>query len=263
MNNSTRFFFSLLLMLGLSLQGMAQMPTAKVFKRDADTDYYGKLFVPQGGKYKLKRTPQEGTTISLYYGHVDRTRIYMIPMVVTEDYYYIDATECTHAFVVRSTNPDDVVMVASPAEDQAILDANSSYYWGKALGTQNKLRFAVTSVSNADLRNLSTYKTKAIYCMANPARRGFAFAHLDQFNTTRNMPANSLYVLTQKSSSAPTLEVVWGDEEHADETTAITELPSDNATVAEKAIYTLQGVRVSETVKGNIYICNGKKFIAQ
>ena len=47
-----------------------------------------------------------------------------------------------------------------------------------------------------------------------------------------------------------------------DEATGIVSLKNKNA-IENDVIYTLQGVRVNTPVKGNIYIKNGKKFLAK
>jgi hypothetical protein len=54
--------------------------------------------------------------------------------------------------------------------------------------------------------------------------------------------------------------IVWLDEPGA---TAIFGVKEVKTNEGNNAIYTLQGVRVSQTQKGQIYIQNGKKFIAK
>ena len=90
--------------------------------------------------------------------------------------------------------------------------------------------------------------------MANPATAGFAFAKLDQFATTRNLAAKSLYVLGKKSASAR-LTVIWDDEDDTDAIEGVTP-----ATEQNDAIYNLNGVRVQKAQKG-IFIINGKKVV--
>ncbi len=267
MSIHTRIILTALLILSSSLQSAAQTLSVKVYKPEGSSYYYGKVYIPKDGKYKLKHTQEDGKTINLYYGHLDANRLYMMSMIITEDRYYIDATQCTHALVVRSTKADDVVFENSPEEDQAILDANSSFYFGLALGRQNKLRYTETQVANNDLREQNTFKQKSIYVMTDPAKDLVAFHRLDQFNTTADLPANSLYVLGNKSLTDEELKIIWPDDDieietgikavKSVETSAGSRLPDTDA------IYTLQGVRVSRTEKGRIYIRNGRKFIAQ
>ena len=260
-----RFALSVLLVLGFTLQTAAQTPSAKVFKREGDTYYLGKLYIPKGaGKLKLKHTRSNDGIVELYYGHVDRTKIYLYPMVLTEDCYYVDGTDCSHAFVVRTTTPEDVVMETATAADDELIEANSSYYWNYGLSFQNKLRFNTEQVSNNDLREKSTYKSKNVYIMGNPARYGLVFLWVDQFGTSRYLPANSLYVLTNRSSSAPEqLEVVWPDDDF-ENTTAIK--TSNAACSVDNAVYSLAGQKMGTTAdfanlpKG-LYIINGRKVV--
>lgn len=267
MSIHTRIILTALLILSSSLQSAAQTLSVKVFKAEGSSYYYGKVFIPKGGKYKLKHTQEEGKTINLYYGHVDANRLYMMSMIITEDRYYIDATQGTHAFIVRSTKPDDVIFEHSPEEDQAILDANSSFYFGSALGRQNKLRYTETLVANSDLREQKTFNQKSIYVMTDPEKESVAFRRLDQFNTTADLSANSLYVLGNKSLTDEELNMIWPDDDMEIETgikaVKSVETSAGSRRADTDAIYTLQGVRVSRTEKGRIYIRNGRKFIAQ
>ena len=211
----------------------------------------------------MKRDVNKDVTIELYYGHIDtsKNRIYMHNMVVTEGYYYIDATDCTHAFVVRTNTPDDVILEPATAEDEDVITANDSFWFNSILGRQNKLRFNQAVVANSVLRENATYKTKNIYVMANPVRCGLAFAWLDQFGTSRNLPANSLYILGKYTTSAPELEVVWPEDVDTETITGIEAVKA--TTVKDNAVYNLQGQRVTNMVKGHIYIRNGRKFVAE
>lgn len=251
------------LMAAFSLQCAAQNLTYHVYKRDGESYYFGKVLIPQSGKYKMKRDVNKDVTVELYYGHIDtsKNRIYMHNMVVTEGYYYIDATDCTHAFVVRTNTPDDVILEPATAEDEDVITANDSFWFNSILGRQNKLRFNQAVVANSVLRENATYKTKNIYVMANPVRCGLAFAWLDQFGTSRNLPANSLYILGKYTTSAPELEVVWPEDVDTETITGIEAVKA--TTVKDNAVYNLQGQRVTNMVKGHIYIRNGRKFVAE
>lgn len=262
MKATLRQLFTIFLLTAFTLQASSQNLSYKVYKRDGDKYYFGKVLIPQSGKYKMKRNPTADVTVELYYGHIDTkwNRIYMMNMVITEGCYYIDATSCTHAFVVRTNTPDDVILEPATPEDEDVITSNSSFWFNSAFGVQNKLRFNSEMVTNSVLRENATYKTKNIYAMANPVRRGLAFAWIDQFNTTLNLPANSLYILGKQTSSAPELEVVWPDDEF--ETSTAIKTVNKNETIND-AVYSLQGQRVTNMVKGHIYIRNGRKFVAQ
>lgn len=65
---------------------------------------------------------------------------------------------------------------------------------------------------------------------------------------------------TAKAPEMSEANIVWLDEPGA---TAIFGVKEVKTNEGNSAIYTLQGVRVSQTQKGQIYIQNGKKFIAK
>ena len=263
----SRFIVSFLLLAGLSLQAAAQNPSCKVSKRDGDNFYFGKMYIPQGsGKYKLKRTLSDDGFVILYFGQLDRTKIYMKRLAVTEDSYYVDATDCSHAFVVRTNVADDVEMVPATAVDDEIIADNGSYYFDKALSVQNSFRYTEEEISNSDLQTKSTFKKKNIYVMAEPMVDGFAFKWLDQFGTTDNLPANSLYLTGAKTTAAPEIVLLWPDDD-IEVITGIKSVQTDYSVhvkgAASDAIYNLQGQRVTDMQKGHIYIRNGRKFMAR
>ncbi len=191
----------------------------------------------------------------------------MRQLPVTADSYFIDATDCSHTFVVRTSLPDDVVMQQATAEDDAIVLENESYYFNKALSFQNRFRYSEEEVSNSDLQTLSSFKKKNIYVMADPAVSSLSFEWLDQFGTSASLPAGSLYMVEGRTSTTPEIKILWPDDDIEIETgikaVKSVETSAGSRRADTDAIYTLQGVRVSRTEKGRIYIRNGRKFIAQ
>jgi len=260
----TRFVLTAFLLVAMSLQTVAQNPSCKVYKREGDKYYLGKLYIPKGaGKLKLKHFPTNDALVEMYFGHIDHANIYMMPMVVTEGYYYIDATSTSHALVVRTNTPNDVVMETATAEDDEIIKANDSFYFKPPFSYQNKLRYTTEQISNSELQENSTFKTKNVYMMANPARYGLAFMWIDQFGTSRYMPANSLYILGTKTSSARMLNVIWPDGETTDIEEVRPSVSSTDANNTTDAVYTLQGQRVAAPAKPGLYIINGRKTIVR
>ena len=262
MKQSLRFVLSVILLLSFTLRSAAQAPTAKVYQRAGDKYYLGKLYIPKGaGKVKLNRVPKKDVLVELYFGHIDHANIYMMPMVVTEGYYYIDATNYAHALVVRTNTPDDVVMEVCTAEDDETVKANDSFYYMPPFSYQNKLRYTTDKVDNSVLQESNTYKSKNVYVMANPAKYGLAFMWIDQFSTSRYLPANSLYILgPQMALASDMIEVIWPDDE-AGNATGVEALRK--TVQPDGAIYNLQGQRVTSTNRGQIYIRNGRKFMAR
>ena len=102
----------------------------------------------------------------------------------------------------------------------------------------------------------TTYgESKTLYAMKNPASVG----KLDwgKVATSSYLPKGAVFVVCNESAEAR-LNIIWLD----DNTTAIEDiLNKENA--QNGAMYTLQGVRISAPVKGQIYIQNGKKYLAK
>ena len=70
-------------------------------------------------------------------------------------------------------------------------------------------------------------------------------------------------MLLKKYANSPAYaHVVWMDDDQA---TGIFGVKSDvnNISTVNNAVYTLQGIRVNQLKKGQLYIMNGKKFIAK
>ena len=226
-----------------------------VVKSAKNAFYYGKLYLPSGsGQYKIAREPAAGVTVNVYEGRIDGEAIYMKKIDTYENIYWIDAADMDQVFVVRSTAADAVKAEPVTAADDEYTTADDFYYYDKSDGKKNSLQYSYAGVVNTELQNSEPYRSKNIYVMANPATAGFAFAKLDQFATTRNLAAKSLYVLGKKSASAR-LTVIWDDEDDTDAIEGVTP-----ATEQNDAIYNLNGVRVQKAQKG-IFIINGKKVV--
>jgi len=228
---------------------------AGVVKSKTNSFYYGKLYLPAGsGQYKIAREPAAGVTVNVYEGRIDGEAIYMKKIDTYENIYWIDAADMDQVFVVRSTTADAVKAEPVTAADDVYTTEPDFYYYDKSDGRKNSLQYSYAGVVNTELQNSEPYRSKNIYVMANPATAGFAFAKLDQFATTRNLAAKSLYVLGKKSASAR-LTVIWDDEDDTDAIEGVT-----TATEQNDAIYNLNGVRVQKAQKG-IFIINGKKVV--
>ena len=256
---------------------------AKVAKPEGYTYAYGKLFIPKGisGKYKIKSDYNSSTDkneIQVYYGQIDNSnsKIYMYQLPIINDFFWIDATDVDHAFLIR-TSKDVTEIKAEPVEEddadeaQAIEDNDNFYYFGAALAVQNQLRYNPAKVVNQELRNNAEFKDRAVYMMDNPATYGYQFRKIDKTSfingtTPRYMPAKSLYVVAKNGSdvitAAPELEVIFVDDENVDANTTGIETVKNEVELNSDAIYNLQGVRVSGAQKG-IFIKNGKKFVVK
>ncbi|MBR1880916.1 MAG: hypothetical protein IJ804_09280 [Prevotella sp.] len=235
---------------------------AKVYRQDGTNKaYYGKMHIPQGGKYRISMNPTASSTVGVFRAYIDGQYIYLSAVDTYGHTYWIDATDCDHNFLVRSNDGSDVVAEPVTAAEDAAMDDNGYFYFDSGDARKNQLRFATAAVPNAMLRTSSTYKDRPVYVMANPARRGLSFAWLDQDATTLDLPQGALYILGKAGSKGRLMNIVFEDD--FDEATAINSTRTDATPVSDDACYTLQGVRVAEPQKGTLYIRNGKKYVAE
>ena len=126
-----------------------------------------------------------------------------------------------------------------------------------------------------DAADIDIYRTGAtiaedLYIMSDPSKnKGFRIDMMP-ITSSNNAYINTgwYYMLLKKYKDLTTstaAHVVWLDDATEGEITGILTVKDNAKNVAAKSegIYTLQGVRVSEMQKGNIYIVNGKKYIAK
>ena len=127
--------------------------------------------------------------------------------------------------------------------------------------------------NNRAAADIDIYRTGAtiaedLYIMSDPSKnKGFRIAK-SEITSSNNAYINTgwYYMLLKKyEGAAAAAHVVWMDDATEGEITGILTVKDNAKNVAAKSegIYTLQGVRVSEMQKGQIYIVNGKKYIAK
>jgi hypothetical protein len=238
--------------------------TAKVF-RPAGTDgfYYGRIYVPQGGKWRVAKTPAKGVQAGVYRAYIDGADIYLSRLDSQGGYYWIDATETSHSLIVRSTSPADIIFESVSAADDAAMQAEGYYYFDKSESKKNKLATALETVLNANLAKTFNLDKRCLYVMANPAKYGLAFIQLDPTASSVDLAKNSLYI-TGKKVSASRLNIIFTDDmEEPVEATAIKDVKTSGTQQSDNAVYSLQGIRTAQPQKGHLYIKNGKKFVQQ
>ena len=244
-----------------------------VGKRDGDTYAYGKLYLPKGSKMKYKVNAEVTGTgtdavnnVQLYYARIDKSKnaIYMHSLPTIDGYYWIDATEVDHAFMVRTKGKESgTVITAEPvteAEDALFAaDVTGDYvYFDKTFAKMNQFGYTTQKIANQNLRNDAEFLDRDIFYLANPKTRGFAFIQVDK--TQDGLAAKSLYIVGKLNTVNGRANVIFDDEvESESETTGIenVEVESNN-----DAIYNLQGVRVNGDAKG-LFIQNGKKYVVK
>lgn len=102
-----------------------------------------------------------------------------------------------------------------------------------------------------------------LYVMNNPAKyKGFRIDKNEISKEKKTYIGEGWWYMMLRKTTGSSAKVVWMDDAEA---TGIFDVKNDVKAekIGDNAIYTLQGVRVSEPQKGQIYIMNGKKFIAK
>ena len=109
-----------------------------------------------------------------------------------------------------------------------------------------------------------TKVVEELYRMRDPkALRGFEIVKDEIKKNGAYIGTGVYYMLLKKYANSPAYaHVVWMDDDQA---TGIFGVKSDvnNISTVNNAVYTLQGIRVNQLKKGQLYIMNGKKFIAK
>ena len=264
----------------------------------------------------IKRVQQiDGTNkakITIYGSYTDEddalnaATIYMIPLKVTNGYYYIPGTNKTTLIVKVENNGADFTensyKVKVNQEGYPDYAGGNNSIWA---GLENKELYVASNIMTnqqlvdkqaADAANAGggedygyyhndrtkanvdiyrgTYGTadqaiaEDLYIMSDPSKnKGFRIDK-SAITSTNNAYINAgwYYMLLKKygDDDAPA-RVLWMDDITEGEITGILNVKNDaqNNSAKSTAIYTLQGVRVSAPVKGQIYIQNGKKFIVK
>jgi len=261
------FLFSLLLLFASVANAQTSL-SVKVYGLGETANKYGKLYVPQGAKYRIQMRPSANTTIGVYRAYVDGSDIYLNKLDVQGGYFWIDATEMAHALIVRSTSSDNVVAEVVTPEQDAMMNDEGYYYFDKSEARKNRLNYATSTVANETLLTSTTFNSKSIYVMANPARHGLAFALLEPVSSHRDLNAGSLYILTKKTSSSRQLNVVWADEDMNDnpmdtDKSVSTEINSIESFSDDDPVYSLEGRRLSVSEKAPVYIRKGRIYIGK
>ena len=214
---------------------------------------------------------------------LNASTIYMMPLKVTNGYYHIPGTNTTTLIVKVENNGADFnansyKVKVNQTDYPAYAAANNSIWTGLV---NNELFVAQNIMTNEQLidktaKNGSTpvdiYRgtsdiAEDLYIMSDPSKnKGFRIDKTE-ITSSNNAYINTgwYYMLLKKYTGAPAAaNVLWLDDATDDMITGILNVKHDVKNNAQNgAIYTLQGVRVSQTTKGQIYIQNGKKFIAK
>ena len=234
---------------------------------------------------------------------LETSTIYMVPLKVTGGYYFIpkenkttlivkvdNAADFTaNSYKVECNHDEDGTANDWPAYNVSKNSiwtglVNNELYVASNIMTNQQLidGLAVDAANGTDASGVYGYYHAAnaidiyrggtaiaedLYIMSDPSKnRGFRIDK-NEISATNNAFINTgwYYMLLQKyDNAAAPAHVVWLDDATEGEITGILTVKDNaNNVVKSDAIYTLQGVRVSEMQKGQIYIVNGKKYIAK
>lgn len=206
--------------------------------------------------------------------------VYMVPLKAKDGFYEIDKTIDEAVFVKAEiinggsfVNKDIELSFTVPG---AI--ANDSWWGngGAATLTNPKLFINPTIITNQQLIDntvaIPTLGPSGIYSgsniaydlyvMSNPAKyKGFRVDKNVISKEKKTYIGEGWWCMFLRKTTSAAARVIWMTDAEA---TGIFDVKSDvKEKIGDNAIYTLQGVRVSEPQKGQIYIMNGKKFIAK
>lgn len=232
-----------------------------------------------------------------------QSTIYMVPLQAYNGVYYLPSTVIGNdlkTIVAKAEKKDGSAFVTAPVAPATvpavefkvidILTADLPATAGSSiwkLSTDANLHYATnimtnqqlvdgTAVNAGDAFNAGTALYTAwdgitvgtdivrdIYIMTDPAKgKGVRIDKLPVTSTNNAYINNGWWFwMLAKFNDDAEARVIWlGEDENV---TSILGVKKNVKKFEADAIYNLQGVRVDNTVKGQVYIMNGKKFIAQ
>ena len=203
---------------------------------------------------------QTNTSNSSIWGQLKNTELFCASNIMTNqqliDKTAVDAATdiATMKGVAGSDNAGDYLAEATA------LDASGIFHSERNCSTIGGVNiYRSTSVGSDDSK-----VAESLYRMRDPkALRGFEIVKDEIQKGGAYIGTGVYYMLLKKYENAPAYaHVVWLDDDQA---TGIFGVKSDvnNIATVNNAVYTLQGIRVNQLQKGQLYIMNGKKFIAK
>jgi hypothetical protein len=210
--------------------------------------------------------------------------IYMVPLKVKDGYYHINKlddeiliakVEKTSDFTANS-HKVAVSVTGYIGANESLWPGlhNSELYIANNIMTNQQLidKTASDWYGPVDIYRGGSTIVEDLYIMNDPSKNnGF---RIDKTIIEKKTDGTGAYInkgwyymllkhYTGSAAAAP--RIIWMDDASESDITGILEVKHDvkSNTQNNNAIYTLQGVRVSQTQKGVIYIQNGKKFIAK
>ena len=240
----------------------AKQVTIEVAQKDGQY-WYGKHFNATEN-YKIAKEAEDGAKVIVYGAYVDQSdkAIYMEQLHIINGYYWIPKNV---PVIVKSTSAEAVVADKYLVGNNSMNLKDAGHYVSEIAYLADET--AGTALMNAtgdkdwtDVAGLTNDVDNAnfdIYAMAKPEKHNIKWL---SFKASTTLPAGTFYVRCRKSAApAPELKVIWTDGSEESTATGIENVNAKQQFDGE--IFNLQGIRVSEPVKGQIYIQNGKKFM--
>ena len=210
---------------------------------------------------------------------LNASTIYMVPLKVTGGYYHIAKTD-NEVIIAKAEKvgadftvtdvkiPVAVTGYAAGSESLWPGLHNSELYIAQNIMTNQQLvdKTAKDGVNPVDIYRGTASIAEDLYIMTDPAKyKGFRIdkAIIEKRTDGKGAYINEgwYYMLLKHYNGEPAAaRVVWMDDSEA---TGIFGVKEEVKAVENGVIYNLKGMRISEPVKGQIYIQNGKKFIAR
>lgn len=245
-----------------------------------------------GGDYDLKIQRVQTidgakVKLTLYATYTDEddalnaSTIYMVPLKVKNGFYNIGKTDA-EIIIAKAEKATDFTY-SDEVKSHKVAVATTGYVVGdESLWTgltNTELFIAQNDMTNqqlcdktandggtpVDIYRGGTDIAEDLYIMTDPSKnKGFRISKAAIVKSTDGTGAHIdqgwFYMLLKKyEGAAAAARVVWMDEPEATAIYGVKEIKA----VEDGAIYTLQGVRISAPKKGQIYIQNGKKYIAK
>lgn len=231
-----------------------------------------------------------------------QSTIYMVPLQAYNGVYYLPSTAIGNnlkTIVAKAEKKDGSAFVTAPvapatvpAVEFKVIDIMTAEVPATAgssiwkLGTDANLHYATNIMTNQQLVDGTAQNTgdgfaagtalytawdgtvgtdivRDIYIMTDPAKGKGVRIDKMPVTSTNNAYINNgwWFWMLAKFNDDAEARVIWlGEDENV---TSILGVKKNVKKFEADAIYNLQGVRVDNTVKGQVYIMNGKKFIAQ
>lgn len=205
----------------------------------------------------------------------DAPTVFMVPLKAIDGFYELDATSLAaadEAVIVKAEIIGDGSFADKDIELSYTTTIANDSWWGGLTNTelyvnpsiitnQQLIDKTVAIPGIVDIYAGGTNVAYDLYVMNDPSKKynGFRIDKNEISKAKKTYIGEGWWYMMLRKTTAAAARIVWMDDADATAIYGVKEIK----TVENGAIYTLQGVRVKSVNKGQIYIQNGKKFIAK